>query len=27
MADKGIELAASWLVVEYYYTINVNKGK
>jgi len=27
MTDKGIELVASWLVVEYHHTINVNKGK
>ena len=27
MTDKGIELATSWLIVEYYHTINVNESK
>jgi len=27
MMDKRIKLAASWLVVEYYHTINVNESK
>ena len=27
MTDKGIKLVVSWLVVKYYYTINVNEDK